>query len=526
MLTATMALLALISASVTASPIMNIVDRISGEFGEESNNVLSTMKDIDITDRNMDDWWKQYEAQIRTFKISLGGKNIEKENKEADPLVCKKHTEMMATLNKVKTQWEKVWSAWEAKNQLLNMIWKILNDDTKENKNKSGLHCKEDGQSGAAKQLCSLLTTLRAKSKVEEGKLNDEKATIEKFIKNVKEYKCDCTFADWDGDFSQCAGAGVKVVDDYKTCENAETMKESVGMQQCKPTKSTCGEGKKSRTRSRRWDAKNGAEGEVGKICTVGERPDGVYSAVDEDGQQTLTADCKAGDYNGECPVHCQWGAWSNGGSVETAACPAQSCSDKDKKQRIRREKIKTRNFGGKFCFQDEKGHYDTHEIPCSYETTATLSQNKLTHEKDKYENLVKVLKAEMCKDVKGPCGENGNCKVEINDDGKLTSWCKCNEGYKGRWCEQAPAELKVEVKKKGWVKAPGFFTNGNGCQSKVAFQPRTVKWCQEKCLSFGQCNAINTHPTTGYCEIRMCKEPITIDSSHNQGYVGYKYVK
>jgi len=87
-------------------------------------------------------------------------------------------------------------------------------------------------------------------------------------------------------------------------------------------------------------------------------------------------------------------------------------------------------------------------------------------------------------------------------------------------------APVLKEVKKKGWVKAPGYFTNGNGCQAKLAFRPRTVKWCQEKCLSFGQCNAINTHPTTGYCEIRMCKEPITIDSSHNQGYVGYKYVK
>merc|ERR1711973_175721 len=101
-------------------------------------------------------------------------------------------------------------------------------------------------------------------------------------------------------------------------------------------------------------------------------------------------------------------------------------------------------------------GHYSTHETPCSFETTATLAQNKITHDKDKYENLVKVLKAEMCKDVKGPCGENGNCNVEINDDGKLTSWCKCNEGYKGNWCEQAPPK---EEKQTGWVKKKGNFT-------------------------------------------------------------------
>jgi len=524
MLTATMALLALISASVTASPIMNIIDRISGEFGEESNNVLSTMRDIDITDRNMDDWWKQYDVQIKEFKDSLGGKNITKENDAANELVCTTHKKMMETLNKVKTQWGKVWSAWEAKNQLLNLIWGILNDDTKENKNESGLHCKADGQAGAAKQLCTLLRNLMATSKVEEQKLKDEKATIEKYIKNVTEYKCDCTFADWDGDFGECAGGTVKQVNIFKQCENAETMKESVGKVTCKPTKSSCGEGKHSKTRTRRWDAKDGGEGKKGKICKVGEHAEGEFSAVDNNEKQTLTADCKAGEHKGECPVDCQWGEWSNGGNIETAACPAQSCSDKDKKQTIIRKKIKERKFGGKFCFKDEKGHYSTHETPCSFETTATLAQNKLTHDKDKYENLVKVLKAEMCKDVKGPCGENGNCKVEINDDGKLTSWCKCNEGYKGKWCEQAPE--KKDEKKTKWVKtdynpAKVFIT---GCPRKGSTS-RNISaetTCQANCLRLGG-NAINYSKRLAMCECRSCNgTPPTPSHKAANGFVGY----
>jgi len=519
MLTATMALLALISASVTASPIMNIVDRISGEFGEESNNVLSTMRDIDITDRNMDDWWKQYNAQIAAFKNSLGGKNIAKENKDADPLVCKKHVDLLKTLNKVKTQWGKVWSAWEAKNELLNLIWGILNDDKKANKNASGLHCKKDGQAGAAKQLCDLLTKLMAKSEMEKQKLKDEEATINGYITNVNEYKCDCTFTDWEGDFGQCAGGTVKPADDYKTCDNAETMKESEGIAKCKPAKSFCGEGKHSKTRTRMWNAKDGGAGETGEKCTVGAQAAGVYSEVDRNEKQTLTADCKAGDYEGNCPVDCQWGEWSNGGNIESAACPAKSCSDKDKKQRIIRQKIKERKFGGKFCFKDEKGHYSTHETPCSFETTATLAQNKITHDKDKYEALVKVLKAEMCKGGNGPCGENGNCKVEIDDDGKLTSWCKCTAGYKGKWCEQAPE--KKEEKKAKWVKTAKLFIDGCPMKKEYKNAGFSAETCQARCLANGG-NAINVPNRGGSCQCRLCKGTPTPSWGPATGWAGY----
>ena len=81
----------MISASVTGSPIMTVLDRISGELGEESNTVLSTMKDIDITDRTLEDWWTQYDTQINAFKKTFEGKNIEKENDGANELVCTTH---------------------------------------------------------------------------------------------------------------------------------------------------------------------------------------------------------------------------------------------------------------------------------------------------------------------------------------------------------------------------------------------------------------------------------------------------
>ena len=181
------------------------------------------------------------------------------------------------------------------------MIWKILNDDTKDNKNESGLHCKGNGQSGAATQLCDLLGKLRNKSNEEKGKLKAEEADINKYIKNVTEYKCDCTFADWDGPFGECAGPNVNKVNIYKTCENAEKIKEAEGEAKCPPTKSSCGVGKHSKTRTRRWDAKDGGDGETGQKCIVGVKADGEYSAVDENNKQKFTAICLAGEFNGKC---------------------------------------------------------------------------------------------------------------------------------------------------------------------------------------------------------------------------------
>merc|ERR550517_47898 len=389
-------------------------------------------------------------------------------------LFAKKHKDMMKTLNAVKTQWGKVWAAWEAKNQLLELIWGILNADDKENKNESGLHCKADGQSGAAKQLCDLLTKLRKKSVDEKGKLNSEKDTINEYITNVTEYKCDCTFDDWDDDFGVCAGPKVqRPIDIYESCENAETMKEAEGISNCKPTKSACGEGTHSRTRTRRWDAKDGGKGETGQQCKVGTFRDGDYSEVDQSDKQTHTADCKAGKH------------------------------------------------GGEFCFRDEKGHYNTHEKPCSFEITAALAQNKLAHEKDKYESLVGVLKEEMCKDLKGPCGDNGKCNVEINDDGKLTSWCKCNEGYKGNWCEQAPE--KKEEKKTKWLKSNNYFVCGQVLGSIIP-NVTTPEACQAKCLSMGG-NTITYNPRVFKCQCRSCPRG-AIPTKTDNDWEGYKIVE
>ena len=136
--------------------------------------------------------------------------------------------------------------------------------------------------------------------------------------------------------------------------------------------------------------------------------------------------------------IDCEWAPWSNGGIVSNAACPADSCSVKDAKQTITRTKKTVRQNGGKFCFQDEKGHFNEVSEACSYETTVSMQKAKMSSDKAKAEALAEELKKEMCKDGTGPCRNDATCDVQLNEDNtKVTSWCKCKTGFTGKFCEK-----------------------------------------------------------------------------------------
>ena len=81
------------------------------------------------------------------------------------------------------------------------------------------------------------------------------------------------------------------------------------------------------------------------------------------------------------------------------------------------------------------------------------MASVKMSEEKAKYESLVGVIKKEMCKGGNGPCGENGVCKVDTNEDGEITSWCKCNDGFTGDWCEKS---VVVMGARRGRRRGPG----------------------------------------------------------------------
>merc|ERR1711962_1383636 len=332
----------------------------------------------------------------------------------------------------------------------------------------------------------------------ERAMLEKEKKTLDGHKKNLDNYKCDCTFTKWDGDFGQCQGGSgetaVKNVDIYMGCNEQQEF--PLGEKNCKATPSQCGEGTKMKKRKLLWNRKPGNTNEPGLECPVGQTAEGVLSAVDANKVQTLTAECKAGEFQGKCPINCEWAPWSDGGVVANAVCPADSCSVKDAKQTIRRTKKTVRAYGGKYCFQDEKGHFNEVSEACSYETTVSMEKAKMSSDKAKAEALAKELKKEMCKDGAGPCRNDATCDVQLNEDNtKVTSWCKCKAGFTGDFCEKAPPK---EEKKTGWVKQEEgkiFAASQIGCSKPPGLgsvKVTTVEQCMPKCEStYGAINAV-----------------------------------
>merc|ERR1712198_822660 len=520
-----LALCALLAGSVTASPILNVIDRIARVHGGEiHDDLITTMRELEITNRNVDEWMKTFKTLNSAYVKKIGDNDLTKENDKANPFVCTEHVSLAKQLKEIIDQWEKTWAGWKAKHDLLELIWELL---TKKGgtKEESGLHCGDGSskQSKDAKQLCDMLTGLRNTSTKEKAMLEKEKKTLDGHKKNLDNYYCDCTFTKWDGDFGQCEGGkgdtAVKSVNIYKGCD--EQQKFTVGEKNCKPIASQCGEGTKTKQRTLRWNRKQGDAKEPGKECPVGETADGVYSAVDGNKKQTLTVECKAGEFQGKCPIDCEWSPWTDGGVVGNAACPADSCSVKDAKQTITRTKKTVRANGGKYCFQDAKGHFNEVSEACSYETTAAMEKAKMSSDKAKAEALAEELKKEMCKDGAGPCRNDAACDVQLNEDNtKVTSWCKCKAGFTGKFCEKAPE--KKDEKKTKWVKTVKVFYTGCTSKGRTFTNISAETTCQANCLRLGG-NAINYSKRLAMCQCRSCNgTPPTPSNKGGPGWVGY----
>jgi len=445
-----LALCALLAGTVTASPILNVIDRIARlDGGEVHNDLITAMREIEITNRNVDEWMKTFKKLNGAYVARIGKNDLTKENTAADPFVCKEHVSLAQQLKAIIDQWEKTWAGWKAKHDLLEMIWALLTKKSESGiKEQSGLHCGGGSgkQTADAKQLCDMLTKLRNDSKTEKAMLEKEKKTLDGHKKNLDNYKCDCTFTKWDGDFGQCEGPNIKNVQIYKNCDVQQTV--TAAAKTCQPLPSQCGKGTKTKQRTLLWLRKQGDEKEPGEECPVGKTDEGVLSDVSlKYPKQTLTAECNAGEFDGKCPINCEWSPWSNGGAVDTAACPATSCSVTDAKQTITRTKKTIRAYGGKYCFQNKDGKYNKISEPCSYETTVSMEKTKMSNEKAKSEALAKELQKEMCKDGTGPCRNGATCEVVLDKDKtKVEKWCNCKTGFSGHFCEKAPKEQKPTV--------------------------------------------------------------------------------
>jgi len=441
---ANVALLALSFVSVSATPLSSVMDRIASRPGSE--HVVSTMREIEISDRNMDTWWGEFAEQISLYKqnfgnLEAGTEGIKTESTQGDEIVCKDdgYVSLLNTLGEITTQWNKVLSGWTEKKALLDFIWNHLTTDV--SNDESGLHCKDDGTaSGDAQSLCNFIKGLMDKATGEKTKLDAEEKEVDGYKTDINNYKCDCKMSDtWlEQDFTACAGEGVTPKTIYRDdCDVNQKHDEVVN---CEPIQSSCGTGTQSKTRKRLWDIKTGDASDVPVACPTGTYAEGGISGTLSDivnDIQTWTVTCKAGEHNGECPEDCAWSAWDPT-DIDNAACGATSCDDKkDNKQKATRKKTSIRKWGGAYCFQDEEGDYGSKVQDCSYETRAEQVKLDLEHQITEWKRKVGTLTAAMCKD-NGPCKNGATCEVELNEKGnEVTKWCTCASGYTGTFCEE-----------------------------------------------------------------------------------------
>jgi len=439
---ANMALFALFLSfvAVTGTPLNNFMDRVAEASGSEQ--VLSTMREIEISNRNMDTWWTEFAGLVTNYKASitynedLGTAGIKTESTEGDEIVCKKHVTLLETLNGILTQWQKVMRGWQEKDELLTFIWNHLTNQSKD-AIETGLHC-EEGASGASNKMCEFVKGLMATSKEEKTKLDNEKVEVDGYISDINNYQCECNMDAWQGDFTPCVGQGVKPVTIYKDCDVNQIHTKAV----CNPIQSSCGIGEQTKTRNRIWDSKAGDESEPKVACPTGAyTEDGISGTLSEitSEQQTWTVTCQAGDYNGNCPVDCVWGSWDK--EINDATCEAKNCADTTtNKQKAFRKKTSTRQYGGNFCFQDEDGDYEAKEQSCEYEKRVEQDIGAMADEITEWKTKVSTLTAAMCVDTNGPCKNGGTCKVVLNEKGnEVSSWCTCPSGFSGSFCEQVP---------------------------------------------------------------------------------------
>jgi len=522
-LTANMALmLALWSVTITASPIMSVVDRLANHEAPGAPVVAAFMRELELERANQQVWETEYQAAINTYKTSADYLNnivlaTEKDQNVKDELVCVNHQSLIDFLtNTVESKWKQADAAWTAKSTLLAEIRKLLNDKDQ------GLHC-GDNPSKAAKALCDLLTELEKTAQKERATLNGHKTEIDAHKMAINDYSCDCTFTAW-SEFSECDGGDVRTVTTYSGCTATQTEAECAINENAK-----CGTGETFKTRTFKWFEKNGGVAcpQTGDGVTV----DGDVGTLSADHIQRFTKICKAGEHDGNCPVHCEWNEWTE--DLDDVVCKDDDhkklveCTAEDgelaegKRSRTRTYKTEPAKFGGKPCFYKagllENGQKE--EEVCHYHDNAIIDQNAEKAQMSKKDNTISALKAEMCKGESklGPCKNGASCDVTLVE-GKVTSWCKCPDTHTGPWCEE-----KIEIV---WQETQKIWTSNQCYQLKVRYlggSGSALEDCKQICLEEPNCSAINFKDTSGICVLRACgPAPIPQPESMYPPWKGY----
>merc|ERR1712198_788411 len=72
-----LALCALLAGTVTASPILNVIDRIARVHGGGiHDDLITTMRELEITNRNVDEWMKTFKALNGAYVTRIGKNDL------------------------------------------------------------------------------------------------------------------------------------------------------------------------------------------------------------------------------------------------------------------------------------------------------------------------------------------------------------------------------------------------------------------------------------------------------------------
>jgi len=443
-LTANMALmLALWSVAITASPIMSVVDRLANHEAPGAPVVAAFMRELELERTNQQAWEAQYKKELNTYKTDgayLEGTELATADKAVkDGLICIKHEDLTDYLtNTLGATWAKADAALTAKESLLAQIRNLLANADNE---AMGLHCGDNKSEGAGK-LCGILTQLEGEAAEERRLLEADQGVIEDHKSAVNDYMCDCTYSIWTT-YPECDGDDVETVTTYTGCdvhdEDSCTLNENA----------KCGSGTTSITRTFKWGPKVGQDGD-GKACDPTGEVDvdgdaGTLSEVNSDKEQTFTKDCMAGDYNGDCPVDCEWNDWEV--ELKDVVCKDDDellvqCTDGDgnlaEGERFRtRTKKSTQAAGGKPCFYNEKLEEDGQKETevCHYHDNADIDMKGEKAALAEKDETILALKTKMCEGDRGPCQNKGECEVTIKDN-EVATWCNCPSTHTGTWCQ------------------------------------------------------------------------------------------
>jgi len=445
-LTANMALmLALWSVAITASPIMSVVDRLANHEAPGAPVVAAFMRELELERTNQQAWEAQYKKELNTYKTDgayLEGTELATADKAVkDGLICIKHEDLTDYLtNTLGATWAKADAALTAKESLLAQIRNLLANADNE---AMGLHCGDNKSEGAGK-LCGILTQLEGEAAEERRLLEADQGVIEDHKSAVNDYMCDCTYSIWTT-YPECDGDDVETVTTYTGCdvhdEDSCTLNENA----------KCGSGTTSITRTFKWGPKVGQDGD-GKACDPTGEVDvdgdaGTLSEVNSDKEQTFTKDCMAGDYNGDCPVDCEWNDWEV--ELKDVVCKDDDellvqCTDGDgnlaEGERFRtRTKKSTQAAGGKPCFYNEKLEEDGQKETevCHYHDNADIDMKGEKAALAEKDETILALKTKMCEGDRGPCQNKGECEVTIKDN-EVATWCNCPSTHTGTWCQDS----------------------------------------------------------------------------------------